>query len=109
MHGHGEAEQAAGVAARFAHEILGVQVKGGTRRHQGDQQRKSGDRPHSDLCGFWSSSPPPPPQKKNQLWSLPESPRLSAGGRTVHRFTAAAPPSGLPVWHTTPPRLTLET
>lgn len=41
------------------------------------------------------------PKTEKQLWSFPEkaaeSPRLSAGGRTVHHFTAAAPPSGLPV------------
>lgn len=37
VHGHGEAEQAVGIAARLAHHILGVQVKGATRRDQDGQ------------------------------------------------------------------------
>lgn len=67
VHGHGEAEQAVGVAARHAHHIVGVQVEGATRRDQDGQQRESGE--HPDLRGFGSS----PKEMKQELWSFPES------------------------------------
>lgn len=96
VHGHGEAEQAAGIALPL-HDIVQVQVKGGqpaTSQQKDDEQRQSTGGPvhHGKNC-WWENC-------CCCCLSVCLCLCVCAGGPTVGTFTPCRPSHGPPLAHT---------